>query len=43
MSWITRVALVAISSSLLSQAARSQCHEFAHDFALSGLDGAVHA
>src|SRR5690242_21947190 len=43
MSPLSRIALAAISAVLLSQAARSQCHEFAHDFALSGLDGAVRA
>jgi len=38
-----RFVFALVASVLLANTGRSQCHEWAHDFALGGLDGPVHA
>ncbi len=43
MSRLARAFCLLVSSVLVSTAAFGQCHEWAHDFALSGLDGEVYA
>lgn len=39
----TRLAAALVSTLVLSNTGRSQCHEWAHDFATSGIDGVVYA
>jgi hypothetical protein len=43
MKRLATLLLAPVSALSLTQDAASQCHEWAHDFALSGLDGRVHA